>query len=119
MSRTVIDLVDLDYTFALQAPLQVDEFCRQAQRRGVRVLKEQLEALYRAAVLTPLYRVERERRPLQKFLRTDEQRSEMAKFFRKPPDWVPLELPFFSGPLSEELRVAAQESRLHDPEVEP
>ncbi len=55
-----LDLFDREFVFTQRPLLAVGEFRRECERRGVRLLDEHLEALHRAGVLVPLYRVAKE-----------------------------------------------------------
>src|SRR5215212_8436234 len=57
-TKSALDLLDLELVFSQRAPLSVSEFGRECGRRGWSLVGDStLEALHRASLLVPLYRV--------------------------------------------------------------
>lgn len=62
--RSVVDLLDLPYTY-WQLPLLTEaQFRREAQARGVHFFERQLEGFHRLRLLTPFLRVQRDGRQI-------------------------------------------------------
>jgi hypothetical protein len=54
--RTPADLLELDYVFGQRGLLTVEEFQKEAERRGVQLQVGHLEALHRGGQLSPMFR---------------------------------------------------------------
>ena len=67
--RSAVDLLDLPFGFAQLRPLMADDFRRQANDRGVSLQQAHLEALHRARILVPLFRVIRDTRTINALAR--------------------------------------------------
>lgn len=71
--KTLIDLLDLEYVFSQHSLLSVEEFREACNHRGIWLShllgKRQLEALHRAGVLVPAYRVIKDLRRLRAWAR--------------------------------------------------
>src|SRR5438105_3720712 len=64
--RSPLDLLELDYAFSQRQLLTVDEFIKEAEKRGVRLEVGHLEALHRSGHLVPMFRIEQGRRAIVK-----------------------------------------------------
>jgi hypothetical protein len=63
--RPTTDLFELELVFSQQKPLTRDEFLDQCKRRGLNLqVWDQLEALHRARLLIPMYRLVKNVRPI-------------------------------------------------------
>jgi hypothetical protein len=69
--RTPADLLELDYVFGQRGLLTVDEFQKEAERRGVQLRVGHLEALHRSGQLVPTFRIRLRRREIVEGLHTD------------------------------------------------
>jgi len=64
-----MDLVELPYSFSQLPLLLADQFRQEARARGVELGEDELEALHRARLLVPLFRLSRDGRPIVEALR--------------------------------------------------
>ena len=71
VSRSLVDLLDLEYIFLQHPLLTVKAFSSQCERRGLSffLAERQLEALHQAGVLLPAYRIIRDLRRLRQSAR--------------------------------------------------
>jgi hypothetical protein len=108
MTKTTINLLDLELVFTQQKLLHTDDFKAACDRRGVSLITAgggHLEALHRAGVLVPMYRIKKDIRAMRVAMRREELLS-----------WSTLH-----GKAStyyEDLRIARDAGRLFDPRVE-
>lgn len=71
--RPAKDLLDLPYSFTQLPLLMPEEFIREARQRGVRLSDNQLAALHRVRLVTPLFRVQRDGRAISSLIRRGEE----------------------------------------------
>lgn len=103
-----LDLFDHDLIFTQRPLIAVGEFRRECERRGIHLLDEQLEALHRAGVLVPLYRVAKQ------------VRRGLAEARRQQLTWLPPSLGLGPVPTSgHRLRIARADGRVHAAHAEP
>ena len=103
-----LDLFDHEFVFTQRPLLAVGEFRRECQRCGVHLLDEHLEALHRAGVLVPLYRVAKE------------VRHGLAEARRRQLTWLPPSLGL--GPVPTRghgLHIARMDGRVYAAHAEP
>ena len=67
--RSSLDLLELPYSFSQVELLLGKEFLKEASARGYELTDDELEALHRARILVPLFRLSQDGRPPRKALR--------------------------------------------------
>jgi hypothetical protein len=67
--KTVLDLLDLDFIFSQQGPLSVDDFLKKSQERSVNLERGHLDALHRAGIVVPMYRIARDMKAVRSWVR--------------------------------------------------
>jgi hypothetical protein len=102
--RSPLDLLELPYSFSQEPLLLAEDFRKAAHDRGVALSEDELEALHRARVLVPLFRLSREGRPIVSALRG--------------PLVLGRQLAHWSAPSLVDLIQAQASEQLHDPEAE-
>jgi hypothetical protein len=102
--RSPLDLLELPYSFSQLPLLTAEQFRREAKGRGVELTEDELEALHRARVLVPLFRVARDGRAIR----------QAAKH-----DWIlGRQLAHWQTTSLIDLVESRDSDRLHDPAVE-
>jgi hypothetical protein len=104
--RPTVDLLELPYSFTQQHLLTSHEFCRAANKRGFGLTDQHLEALHRARLLVPLFRVKRDGRAIVAAMRGGD-----PHFARALANETPKR--------RDELRETREAGHLYDPASEP
>ena len=99
-----MELVGLPYVFSQSPLLRPDQFIRDARERGAFLSEEHLEALHRARVLVPLFRVTRSTRQVRTSMRAGGPLAWQMGY------WSPTEI--------DDVLAARDAGRLHDPAAE-
>jgi hypothetical protein len=102
--RSPLDLLELPYSFSQLPLLLGDEFRREASARGFDLSEDELEALHRARILVPLFRLSQDSRPIVTALRRN------VVLGRQLAHWI--------APSLSELAKFRAAGRLHDPATE-
>jgi hypothetical protein len=102
--RSPLDLLEWPYSFSQLPLLTAEQFRREASGRGVELAEDELEALHRARLLVPMFRLSRDGRPIATALRHE------PVLGRQLAHW-------FAPSLADLVQARACE-RLYDPAIE-
>jgi hypothetical protein len=94
--RTPADLLELEYVFGQRGLLTVEEFQKEAERRGVQLQVGHLEALHGSGQLVPMFRIQLRRREIVDGGQPDTSLQGLKRFHREGRLHIAAEEPFRS-----------------------
>jgi hypothetical protein len=103
--RSSLDLLKLPYSFSQLELLLGEDFRREASARGLELTDEELEALHRARILVPMFRLTRDPQPAKRAFASN------VVLGGRLTHWV--------APTLETLKILRSSGRLHDPAADP